>query len=132
MLKRQMIDAKSAETGMPLERIEKMTEVQNLLLDRLNICNGSEGLAPISIQEASPCANYSRFNHVELYCPIMAIQGHAMFRQGPSRGLTQQGRSNFLGPYLNYYNTPVFNNSPSLHARYRRNNYQPYPPSYNG
>ena len=31
--KRQMIDAKSAETGMLLERIEKMEEVQNLLLD---------------------------------------------------------------------------------------------------
>ena len=33
MPKGQMIDAKSAETGMLLERIDKMTEVQNLLLD---------------------------------------------------------------------------------------------------
>ena len=50
------IDAKSVETGMLLERIDKMAEVQNLLLDRLNIRNGSEGLAPVSLQEASPCA----------------------------------------------------------------------------
>ena len=49
------IDAKSAETGMLLERIDKMTEVQNLLLDRLNIRNGSEGLAPVSFQEALSC-----------------------------------------------------------------------------
>ena len=48
------LDAKSAETGMLLERIEKMVEVQNLLLDQLNIRNGSEGLTPVSLQEASP------------------------------------------------------------------------------
>ena len=43
------LDAKSTETGMLLEKIDKMAEVHNLLLDRLNICNGSEGLAPISL-----------------------------------------------------------------------------------
>ena len=42
MLKGQMIDAKSAKTGMLQERIDKMAEVQNLQLDRLNICKGSE------------------------------------------------------------------------------------------
>ena len=47
------IDAKSAETGMLLERLDEMAEVQNLLLDRLNIRNGFEGLAPVSLQEAS-------------------------------------------------------------------------------
>ena len=67
------IDAKSAETGMLLERIDKMAEFQDLLLDRLNIYNGSEGLAPVSLQEASPCATCSRFDHVELDCPVMAI-----------------------------------------------------------
>ena len=86
------IDAKSAETGMLLEIINKMAEVQNLLLDRLNICNGSEGLAPVSLQEASPCATCSRFDHVELDCPLMAIQGQGMYRQGPSGGPSQQGR----------------------------------------
>ena len=67
------IDAKSANTWMLLERIDKMVEVQNLLLDRLNICNGSEGLIPVSLQEASPCMTCSRFDHVELDCPVMAI-----------------------------------------------------------
>ena len=76
----KMIDAKSAQTMMFLERINKMAKVQNLLLDRLNIRNGSEGLAPVSLQEASPCANYSRFNDIELDCPVMAIQGQNMFR----------------------------------------------------
>ena len=52
MPKGQMIDAKSVEMGMLLERIDKMEEVQNLLLDRPNIRNGSKGLAPVSLQEA--------------------------------------------------------------------------------
>ena len=65
MSKGQLIDTKSAKTGMLLERIDKMAEVQNLLLDRLNIRHGSEGLAPVSQQEVSPCANCSRFDHVE-------------------------------------------------------------------
>ena len=89
MLKGQMIDAQSVETGMLLERIDKMAEVQNLLLDRLNICNSSKGLAPVSLQEVSPCANCSRFDHVKLDCHVMAIHGQGMFRQGPSRGPTQ-------------------------------------------
>ena len=85
------LDAKSAETRMLLERIDKMAEVQNLLLNRLNIRNGSEGLAPVSLQDASPCATWSRFDHVELDCPVMAIQGQGMYRQGPLGGLIQQG-----------------------------------------
>ena len=116
MLKGQLIDAKSAETGMILERIKQMVEVQNLLLDRLNIRDGSKGLALISLQEVSPCAKCSRFDHVELDCPIMTIQGQDMFRQGPSARPTKQGRPNFLGPYPNYYNTPIFNINPSQHA----------------
>ena len=132
MLKGHMIDAKSAEMGMLLERIDKMAEVQNLLLDRLNIRNGSKGLAPVSLQEASSCANCSRFDHIELECPVMAIQGQGIFRQGSSGGPTQQGRPNYSGAYPNYYNTHVFNNNPSQHARFRKYNDQPYPPSYNG
>ena len=116
---------------MFLERIDKMEEIQNLLLDRLNIRNGSEGLAPVSLQEASPCATCSRFDHVELDCPVMAIQGKGMYRQGPSRGPSQQGRPNYPGNYPSQYNTPVFNNS-SQNNGYRRNNDQPYPPQYNG
>ena len=124
------IDAKSAKTGMLPKRIKKMAEVQNLLLDRLNIRNGSEGLAPVSLQEASPCATCSRFNHVKLDWPVMAIQGQKMYRQGLSGGPSQQGRPNYPGTYPNHYNTPVFNNS-SQNNRYRRNNDQPYPPQYN-
>ena len=73
MPKGQMIGANSADTGMLLERIDKMADVQNLLMDRLNIRNGSKGLTPVSLQEASPCANCSRFDHIELDCPVMAI-----------------------------------------------------------
>ena len=73
MPKRQLINAKSVETSMLLERIKKMAEVQTLLLDRLNIMNSSERLAPISLQEASPCANVIRHDHVELDYPIMVI-----------------------------------------------------------
>ena len=105
------IDAKSMETGMLLERINKMAEVQNLLLERLNIRNGSNGLAPVSLHEASPYATCSRFDHVKLDCPVMEIQGQKTFRQGPLGGPTQQGRANFPGRCPNYYNTPVFNNS---------------------
>ena len=89
MPKGQLINAKSAETGMLLERIDKMTKVHNLLLDRLIICNGSEGPTHVSLQEVSPCANCSRFDHIELECSVVAIQGQGMFRQGPLRGPTQ-------------------------------------------
>ena len=88
---------------MLLERIDKMAEVHNLLLDRLIICIGYKGLAPDSLQESSPCANYSRFDHVKLDCPFMAIQGHGMYRQVPSGGPSQQGQPNFQGSYLYYY-----------------------------
>ena len=125
------IGAKSAETGMLLERIDKMAEVQNLLLDRLNIHNASEGLAPVSLQEVSPCATCSRFDHVELDCPVMGIQGQNMFLQGPSGGPSQQERPNYPGTYPNHYNTHIFNNS-LQNSGYRRNNDQPYPPQYNG
>ena len=116
---------------MLLERIDKMAEVHNLLLERLNIRNGSEGLASVSLQEASQCATCSRFDHFELDCPVMAIQGQNMYRQGPLGGPSQQGRPNYPGTYPNHYNTPVFNNS-SQNNGYRRNNDQPYPLQYNG
>ena len=45
-----LINAKSVETGMLLEKIDKMAEVQNLLLDLFHISNGSEGLAPVALQ----------------------------------------------------------------------------------
>ena len=45
-----LIDAKSVETGMLLEKIDKMAEVHNLLLDRFHIRNGLAGLAPVALQ----------------------------------------------------------------------------------
>ena len=116
---------------MLIERINKMTEVQNSLLDRLNIRNDFKGLAPVLLEEASPCATCSRFDHVELDCPVIAIQGQNIYRQGPSGGPSQQGRPNYPGTYPNHYNTLVFKNS-SQNNRYRRNNDQPYAPQYNG
>ena len=116
---------------MLLERIDKMTEVQNLLLDRLNIHNGSEALTLVSLQEALSCVNCSRFDHNKLDCPLMVIKGQGMLRQGPSGGPTQQGRPNYPGTYPNYYNTPVLNN-PTHNAEFRRKNDQRYSPSYNG
>ena len=99
MPKGQMINTKLVETGMLLERIDKMAEVYNLLFDRLNIHNGSEGLAPVSLQEESPRVNCSRFDHVKLEFLVMAIQGQGMFRQGLSGGPTQQGQP-ILGAIL--------------------------------
>ena len=86
-----LIDTKSAEMGMLLEKIDKMAKVQNLLLDRFHICNGSEGLVPVALQEPLPCAHCSRLDHVETDCPIMGIQGQGMYRQGPPGGQSQQG-----------------------------------------
>ena len=71
---------------MLLEKIDKMAEVHNLLLDRFHIQNSLEGLAPIALQDASPCAHCSRLDHVEMDFPIMEIQGQGMYRQGPPGG----------------------------------------------
>ena len=84
-----LINAKSVKTGMLLKKINKMAKVHNLLLDRFHICNGSEGLAPVALQEASTCAHCSRLDHVEMDCPIIAIQGQGMYRQGPPGGQSQ-------------------------------------------
>ena len=105
-----LIDAKTVETCTLLEKIDKMVEVQNLLVDRLHIRNGSKGLAPIALQEALPCAHCSRLDHVEMDCLIMAIQGQGMYRQGPPGGPNQQERPNYQGTYPNYFNNPVYNN----------------------
>ena len=122
-----LIDAKSVETGMLLEKIDKMTEVQNLLLDRFHIRNGSEGLVPVALQEASPYAHCSRLDHVEMDCPIMAIQGQGMYRKGLPGGQSQQGRPNYQCTYPTYFNNPVYNN-PMQHQGFSRNTGQTYPP----
>ena len=130
MLKGGLIDAKTVEMCMLLEKIDKMAEVQNLLLDWFYIRNGSEGLAPTPLQEASPCAHCSCLDHVEIDCPIMAIKGQGMFRQGPPEGPSHQGRPNYQGTYPYYFNNPVYNN-PMQQQGFRRNMDQTYPPYYN-
>ena len=79
-----MLDAKAVETGMLLDKIEKLTEAQNLIMDSLKIRPGSDGLAPVSHVDVSPCSHCSCFEHVELDCPLMAIQGPFLLRLNPT------------------------------------------------
>ena len=119
----------------PYDLVSSMAEVQNLLLDRFHIRNGSEGLAPVALQEVSPHTHCSRLDHVEMDCPIIAIQEQGMYRQGPSRGQFQQGRQNipnYQGTYLNYLNNPVYNNPMQQQQGFRRNTDQMYPPYSTG
>ena len=78
-----MLDVKVAETGMLLDKIEKLTEAQNLIMDSLKIRPGSDGLTPVSHVDVSPCSHCSSFEHVKLDCPVMAIEGQFPFRPNP-------------------------------------------------
>ena len=62
------MDAKAAETDMLLDKIEKLTEAQNFIMDLLKIRQGSDGLAPVSQINVSLCSHCSSFEHVELDC----------------------------------------------------------------
>ena len=61
--KGRMLDAKAAETGMLLDKIEKLTEAQNLIMDSLKVRPGSDGLAPVSHVDISPCSHCSSFEY---------------------------------------------------------------------
>ena len=52
-----MLGAKAAETGMLLDKIEKLTEAQNLIMDSLKIRPGFDGLALVSHVDVSPCSH---------------------------------------------------------------------------
>ena len=54
-----MLDAKAVETGMLLDKIEKLTVAQNLIMDSLKIRPGSDGLAPVSHSDVSPHSHCS-------------------------------------------------------------------------
>ena len=69
-----MLDAKAVETGMLLDKIEKLTEAQILIMYLLKIRSGSDGLAPIACSDVSQCSHGSSFEHVELDCPVMAVR----------------------------------------------------------
>ena len=81
--KRGMLDGKAVETGMLLDNIEKLSEAQNLIMDSLKIRPGSNGLALVAHSDVSSSSYCSSFEHVELDCPVMAIQGPFPFRQKP-------------------------------------------------
>ena len=65
-----MLDAKAVEIGMLLDKIEKLTEAHNLIIDSLKIRPGSGGLALVTHNDVYPCSHYSSFEHVELDCPV--------------------------------------------------------------
>ena len=93
-MKGGMLDAKAVETTMLLDKIEKLTEAQNLIMDSLKIRPGSDGLVLVSHIDVSPCSHCSSFEHVELDCPMMAIQGPFRPNLTTYPGLSQAGRSN--------------------------------------
>ena len=105
-----MLDAKAAETGMLLDKIEKLTEAQNLIMDSLKIQPSSDGPAPVSHVDVSPCSHCSSFEHVELDCPVMAIQGRFPFRPNPTTylDLSQAGRSNYTNQGYSSYHNPSY------------------------
>ena len=106
-----MLDAKARETGMLLDKIEKMTKAQNLIMDSLKIRSGCEGLAPVAHSNVAPCLYCSNFEHVELDCRMMAIQGPYPYRPKPTTypGLSQEGRSHY--PTQGYSNSSYYNPS---------------------
>ena len=70
-----MIGTKLIVIGMILDRIKKMTKVQNQLPDLLNIQNNSKALTPLTVQDDSPCAHYLSVDHVKLDCLVVIFQG---------------------------------------------------------
>ena len=105
-----MLDAKAAETGMLLDKIEKLTEAQNLIMDLLKTRPGSDGLAPVSHVDVSLCLHCSSFENVELDCPMMTIQGPFPFRPNPTTypGLSQAGRSNYQNQGYSSFHNPTY------------------------
>ena len=109
-MKGGMLDAKAVETGMLLDKFEKLTEAQNLIMNSLKIRPCSDGLTPVSHSDVSPYSHYSSFEHVELDCPVMATQGPFPFRPNPTTypGLSQAGRSNYLNQGYSSFHNPSY------------------------
>ena len=95
---------------MLLDKIEKQTEAQNLIMDSLKIRSGSDGLALVSHVDVSPCSHCSSFEHVELDCPVMAIQGQFPFWPNPTTysGLSQAGRSTYPNQGYSSFHNPTY------------------------
>ena len=105
-----MLDVKAVETSMLLDKIEKLTEAQNLIMDSLKIRTGSDGLAPVAHSDVFPCSHCLSFEHVEFDCPMMAIQGPFPFRQNPTTypRLSQAGRSHYANHGYTRYHNPSY------------------------
>ena len=112
-----MLDAKAVETGMLLDKIEKLTVAQNLIMDSLKIRPGSDGLALVSYSYVSLHSHCSNVEHVELDCPVMAIQGPVPFRPNPMpyAGLSQAGRYHHPNEGYSNYNNPSYAQQRSGH-----------------
>ena len=105
--KEGMLDAKAVETSMLLDKTKKLTDAHNLIMDSLKIRSSSDALAPVSHRDVSPCSHCSSFEHVELDCPVMEIQGPFLFRPNPTTypSLRQAGRSNYQNQgYASFHN----------------------------
>ena len=105
-----ILDAKVVETGMLLDKIEKLKEAQSLIMDSFKIQSGSDGLVQVSHVDVSPCSHCSSFKHVELDCPMMAIQGPYSFRQDPNtyQGLSQAHRSTYPNQGYSSFHNPTY------------------------
>ena len=92
-----MLDGKTMEMGMLLDKIEKLTQAQNLTMDSLKIRSGSKGLVLVAHSDADPCLQCSNFRHVKLDCPMMEIQGPYPYQPNPTTyvGLSKAGRSRY-------------------------------------
>ena len=105
-----MLDAKAVETGILLDKIEKLIEADNLIMDSHKIRPGSDGLAPVSHSDVSPYSHCSDVEHIELDCPVMAIQGPVPFLSNPTTypGLSQAGRYHYPNEGYSNYNNPSY------------------------
>ena len=120
-----MLDVKAAETCMLLYKIEKLTEAQNLIMDSLKIRQGSDGLVPVSHVDVSLYSYCSSFEHVELDCLVMAIQGPFPFRPNPTTylALSQAGRSNYPNQGYSSFHNPTYAQQRNMH---HTSYHQPY------
>ena len=82
-------------------------------------------LAPVSQIDVSPCSHCSSFEHVELDCPVMAIQGPFPFWPNPTTypGLSQAGRSNYPNQGYSSFHNPSY-------AQQRNGQHTPYHQPY--
>ena len=110
---------------MLLDKIMKLTEAQNLIMDSLKIRPSSNGLGPVSHVDVSPCLHCSSFEHVQMDCHVMAIQDPFPFRLNPTTypGLSQAGRSNYPNKGYSSFHNPSY-------AQQRNGQHTPYHQPY--